>query len=933
MLTTAPAQAQIQLPGLGGAPPVQVPGAPTGQTQPYQANDAGGVRNILPSGQNGHLSALDLSALLASGTRPAHSQDQLRMYGDLAYNAPGMTAARLPSFFKDASFGVRGTDVERTYSPRADVTVQRDKGFGIPHIYGTTRGGTMFGAGYAGAEDRLFFMDVLRNVGRGTLSSFAGGAAGNRQMDEEMWAQGPYAENELQAQYDNFDKLYGAEGARVKQDVADYVAGIQAYIAQARLNPLLMPAEYAAIGRPTGPESWTVRDVVATASVIGAIFGKGGGSELDSALALQGAQQRLGGKLGKAAWTDFRSAEDPEAPVTVLKKAFPYQAPPKKVAKGSLAMPDRGSVSKHQIKASASIARGSAQKRGIVDGLLKTGSKASNALLVSAKESTSGRPLAVFGPQVGYFNPQILNEVDIHGPGIDARGAAFNGVSLYVTLGRGRDYAWSATSASQDIIDTFAVPLCEANGSKPTKRSMSYVYRGKCTAMDVLTRKNSWSPNLGDSTPAGSETLRAERTKLGLVTGRATIKGKPVAYTRLRSTYMHEADSAIGISRFNNPGVIRNARDFQRAAYNLGYTFHWFYIDANDIGYINTGNNPVRAKNVDQNLPTAGKFEWQGFNPNANTARYVPFDKRPQVINQSYLVNWNNKGAKGFRAADSNWEYSSIYRSKMLEDRVKRDTAGKRKMTLPQLVDDMEVAGYTDLRGASVLPYALRVLGRPKDPRLRDAIGRLKVWMKAGSPRRDRNRDNVYEYPSAIKIMDAWWPLWIKGAYEPLLGGPTFDRFMEFKQVDNDPNNHGGHLGSAYQGGTYGLTQKDLRTLLGRKRLKGLKGAPSKKALYSRTYCGANKKRKGSLKRCRAVLQRTLAAALTKTVAQTYGNDSVCSKQPGLGPKDASRKAGDQWCFDAVWMRPLGAAEQPLIHWINRPTFQQIVEFPRKLPR
>jgi acyl-homoserine lactone acylase PvdQ len=752
-------------------------------------------------------------------------------------------------------------------------------------------------------------------------------------MDEEIWANGPYRESDLQAQYDNFDKLYGAEGARVKEDIANYVAGIQAYINEARINPLLMPAEYAAIGRPGGPQDWSVRDVVATASVIGAIFGKGGGSELDSALALQAAQKRLGKKKGKAAWKDFRSSEDPEAPVTVLKKAFPYQAPPKKVAKGSLAMPDRGSVTKFDVKAASSGARAATPQRGVADGLLKFPSAMSNALLVSGKESVSGHPLAVFGPQVGYFNPQILNEVDLHGPGIDARGAAFNGVSLYVTLGRGRDYAWSATSASQDIIDTFAVPLCEPSGKKPTKASMSYVFRGKCTPMDVLERTNSWTPNLGDSTPAGSETLRAERTKLGLVTGRATIKGKPVAYTRLRSTYMHEADSAIGISRFNNPGIIRNVQDFQRAAYNLGYTFHWFYIDADHIGYINTGSNPVRAKNVDNDLPTSSKFEWRGFDPTDNTARYEPFNRRPQVIDQKYLVNWNNKGAKGYRAADSDWEYSSVYRSKMLEDRVKRDIAGARKMTLPQLVDDMEVAGYTDLRGAAVLPYALRVLGRPKDPRLRDAIGRLRVWLRAGAPRRDRNHDGVYEYPSAVRIMDAWWPLWIKAAYEPLLGADTYTRFMAFKRVDNDPNNEGAHLGSSYQGGTYGLTQRDLRSLLGKRRLKGLKGPPSKKARYSRTYCGANTKRKASLKRCRAVLERTLLQAVNTPASQVYPADPICGKQPGLGPKDPGRKPNDQWCWDAVWMRPLGAAEQPLIEWINRPTFQQVVEIPRRLPR
>jgi hypothetical protein len=35
---------------------------------------------------------------------------------------------------------------------------------------------------------------------------------------------------------------------------------------------------------------------------------------------------------------------------------------------------------------------------------------------------------------------------------------------------------------------------------------------------------------------------------------------------------------------------------------------------------------------------------------------------------------------------------------------------------------------------------------------------------------------------------------------------------------------------------------------------------------------------------------------------------------------------GDQKCFDSVMMRPLGAVSQPLIDWINRPTFQQADE-------
>ena len=47
-------------------------------------------------------------------------------------------------------------------------------------------------------------------------------------------------------------------------------------------------------------------------------------------------------------------------------------------------------------------------------------------------------------------------------------------------------------------------------------------------------------------------------------------------------------------------------------------------------------------------------------------------------------------------------------------------------------------------------------------------------------------------------------------------------------ELSNDPNNHGQHLGSAWQHGWYGYVIKDLRTLLGR----------PVRGRYSRLYCG-----------------------------------------------------------------------------------------------
>ena len=91
-------------------------------------------------------------------------------------------------------------DVAASESPEPGVTIVRDASFGVPHIYGETRAELMFGIGYATAEDRLFFIDVLRHAGDGTLAQFAGGS--NVSMDESVWASEPYTDQDLQNQVD-----------------------------------------------------------------------------------------------------------------------------------------------------------------------------------------------------------------------------------------------------------------------------------------------------------------------------------------------------------------------------------------------------------------------------------------------------------------------------------------------------------------------------------------------------------------------------------------------------------------------------------------------------------------------------------------------------------------------------------------------------------
>lgn len=679
-----------------------------------------------------------------------------------------------------------------------------------------------------------------------------------------------------------------------------------------------MPGEYAAIGRPQGPDDWKATDVVATAAVVGAIFGNGGGEEIDTALALQAARQRFGRVVGDRVWRDFRQVDDPASPSIVHRGRFPYGLPP--AHPRGVALPDPGSVrippTVAEAQAPGDTAR-SASARASAPGLLAFPRAESNALVVSARESASGHPLAVFGPQTAYFSPQVLTEQDVHAPGMDVRGVAFPGSNLFVQIGRGRDYAWSATTSAQDIVDTFAVDLCEPDGSSPTPSSMGYRYHGRCLPIDMLERHNAWRPNLADQTPPGGETLRAERTNYGLVVARGTVHGRPTAFTSLRPTYRHEADAGMAFSMLGDPSQIRGPGDFQRAAALVPYTFNWFYVDAQHIAYQNSGANPIRAPGTDPSLPILARrrYEWRrwapGFTDEPLTAWTTPPSAHPHVIDQAYLADWNGKQARGYAAADGNWGYGPVYRSGLLDGRIRAQIAGPRRTTLPHLAEAMADAATVGLRGDAVLPWALRVLGDPsreRDPALRDALEKLDAWRRAGAHRIDADGDGRYEHAEAIRIMHAWWPRWLRAEFEPALGHDLFERIAAVHPLDNPPNNEGDHVGSAWQDGWYSFVQKNLRRAL----------HPHAPVRWSRTSCGG-----GILRRCRAVLASSLTDALRADPAAVY-RDEVCA--------DAGRD-GDQACFDAIWHRPLGGMTEPLIPWQNRPTFQQVVEIPGRVGR
>ena len=187
-------------------------------------------------------------------------------------------------------------------------------------------------------------------------------------------------------------------------------------------------------------------------------------------------------------------------------------------------------------------------------------------------------------------------------------------MNLYVQLGRGRDYAWSATSAGQDIIDTYAVDLCETSRREADDRLDALHVPRPVPADGGADAARTPGPRTpADQTPAGTQTLRPS--------ARARHRASPARRSRasrspsreLRSTYFHEVDSAARLLRLQRPRQDPLAADFQRAASKIGYTFNWFYADDKHIAYFNSGDNPVRAAARRPDAAGRGlqRYEWQ----------------------------------------------------------------------------------------------------------------------------------------------------------------------------------------------------------------------------------------------------------------------------------------------------------------------------------
>jgi acyl-homoserine lactone acylase PvdQ len=758
-----------------------------------------------------------------------HLRDQIPLYDGLTPLQGKVTTADLRRLYKPEPLGLGAEKPVSTERPRRGVTIERDR-FGVPHVVGTSRANTEFGAGWATAEDRGLDLQLLRGPARLAALDVPGYDAFSIALSARTFVPSAQTEAFLAAQATLAQAT--AQGRQVLRDVDACLAGINAYFA----------LHGGSVAR------FTRNDVVAIASLIGAVFGAGGGNEARSAQFLSDLQARLGQAKGLGVWNDLREQDDADAPVTIDGR-FPYESGPSGIGSGNVPI-DTGSFEPF-------VAGGGGAQQPHVRGLM------SNALLLGASRSTNRHPIFVAGPQVGYFAPEILMEEDLHGGGLDARGVAFPGLGFYIQIGRGPDYAWSATSASSDVIDEFAETLC-GNGTT------QYEYKGACRDMGTFD-----AGTLEGRAGAPSTELTYRTTVHGPVVGYATSNGKPVAVSLDRSTRGRELLNAYAFQTLSTGGV-RSPADFVKTMSTFELTFNWFYADSRHIAMYSSGRLPLRASDVNPGLPANGdgSHDWRGF---------LAPSKHPFVVDppSGAIVNWNNRPAAGFGAADDNWTYGAVHRVQLLNLALP-----KPRTTPAGVVAAMNTAATQDLR-ATLVPILAKTMARVPAPSARDAqmLQLVQAW---NGSRLDADLDGKIDAPGAA-IMDTWWPRLAVAVMRPVLGTLT-DELQTFNPLSNDANAGGSSFGA----GWYGYVQKDIQALV---------AAPIGKGFANR-YCGA-----GDVVACAASLWQSLDAA-GDVLAAAQGAD------PRAWRADASAERIRFNGFIGDTMR-----------WTNRPTFQQVIQF------
>ncbi|MGH2694434.1 MAG: penicillin acylase family protein [Actinomycetota bacterium] len=716
-----------------------VPGAtgqaPAGDRPPRQAYR---VVSILPPGQSGYYTAEDQgrgSATRDPGDYGKHVDDQREPYWAFE--------------FKPGSFHAEG----EPEAPKEGVRIYRDP-FGVPSVYADNEKDLWYGAGWAVARDRLFQLDAIRRVGRGTIAELTGRDAVPGDIRTRVLT---YSDAE-------YERMFAALPQDLQDAFDGYVAGVNAWIERVRSDPSLLPAEYEALS--TLPEPVDRIDLLAAAVLIVRGVASAGGQEFENVRTLRDLTTMHGKRTGRLIFKDVVWLDEAKAPTTIPRSEGTFRNQPDQAASvfrrwadyadrlplgletgpgtgaapapilpddidpTPLPFPDRGADAAREVE----------QVVHAIEGF-RNGIKGGSYLVAIAPQRSNDGALLVSGPQVGYAYPNLLVEHEVHGAGHHARGISVAGIPV-VGIGYGKRTAWGLTTGNSKTIDSFIERVRTTDDG--TKQ---YFHAGRWSNQRCRIEVVRYRAALTGPQDDFEEHVEVCRTGHGPIV--ATSEDGNDARSVQFALWKRELDSIEGMFEFSRAD---NLKEFVTAVKTVSWNENVMYADADGhILYWHPGLYPKRHPGVDQRFPVpgTGAFDWRGL---------IETKDMPHVIDprRGWIANWNNKPAQGWKGAVSGSTpvpYGRGFRIKAIFDLLRRN----RRVSFEELQDLERKWGTTDFRAREFVPLLLRIrrAGSPGE-RMKKALDLLEGW--SGS--------TFGEYPRA--------------AAEPGTDGPAPTIFDEF---------------------------------------------------------------------------------------------------------------------------------------------------------
>jgi penicillin amidase len=553
--------------------------------------------------------------------------------------------------FKDGTLAPDADHVAGAVSelhPVPGVRIVRDK-WGIPHIFATgaseqeIEDNIGFGVGYAQAEERLFQMEILRRAAKGTLSDLVGPNASGT----DILTMDTVIRRDSETDAERVAQIQALLTPGQQHSLQRFADGINAVILRFTENPGQMPAGFI-FTQDLPIASWTPSDSLAIQILETKQVAESAGNELGyGALAVK-LKSIYGVDQAVHILNDIQLTHDPLTPTSVphgqaalrssdsLSYDFISYSPADTATRINELPPSVEAARQAVASGSAAV-----QMASRAFGIPHAGS---NAWAVAPAKSASGGAMLWGAPQVSYYVPQVLDEMEISGGITHVRGMSVPGGGPAVVIGYTPTHAWSLTSTQDDQVDTYIDRIRKSGDGK----SFEYFWRGAWHPVQQRTETIRSRVPVPPQDPLPPPPVYTSKQ----VTFYRTLHGPlgaelpctvsyidtngGVAYCKAHSFWGIELTTGLAVVDMGRANSIDAAGAAARQSAS-GFNFLYAGRDGH-IGYWHTGRTPIRARGHDTRLPAPGdgSFDWQG---------YLDPHLWPSVVDpaQGYVVSWNNK--------------------------------------------------------------------------------------------------------------------------------------------------------------------------------------------------------------------------------------------------------------------------------------------------